>query len=152
MSKTAFEEHIASLPWIKCKMDANSEEVAFFHLDTKMYGIPDDETPEYYFYDMINEMIADAKMPFDLRVELSSTVHSMNQNKTDLQSVLRDSDMAWSIYKAAAFTPLFRYADAHISALHDVVFDIRELYPGWPILNTDEERKALALSKSHVRR
>lgn len=116
----------------------DGEEVAFFHLD----GIPDDETPEYYFYDMINEMIDDAKMPFDLRVELSSTVHFMNENKTDLQSVLRDSDMAWSIYKAAAFTPLFRYADAHISALHDVIFDIRELYPGWPILNTDEERKA----------
>lgn len=114
----------------------DGEEVAFFHLD----GIPDDETPD--FYDMINEMIDDAKMPFDLRVELSSTVHFMNENKTDLQSVLRDSDMAWSIYKAAAFTPLFRYADAHITALHDVVFDIRELYPGWPILNTDEERKA----------
>ena len=143
MTKDAYEKQIASLPWAECKMEANSEEIAFYHLDTKMYGVPDNETPEFYFYNMMNEMIDDADMPFDVRVELSATAHYMNETKADLQNVLRKSDLAWRIYKAATSTSIFNHSDAHLSALHEVVDTIRELYPGWPVLHTTEEKKAL---------
>ena len=115
-----------------------------------MYGPLDNETPEYYFYDMMNEMIDDSQMPFDARLGLSKTAHLMNETKADLQSVLYHSDLAWSIYKAATFTSIFNYADAHISALHEVVDIIRDLYPEWPLIHTVEERKALKQKENYL--
>ena len=126
-------------------MDAKGKEITFVHLDPKMYGIPDNEAPEFYFYNMINRMMDDTKMSLDLRLGLSATAQSMNETNADLQTILKDKHLAWSTYKAATFTTIFSDVDHHISALHEVVDMIRDLYPEWPVLNTAKVKKALAL-------
>lgn len=119
-------------------------------IDLDLFDALDEDSTEFWFFEMINAMIDDEKMTHDLRLQLSGVARFINDRACNIDEVVRDSNLAWILYRSIATTELFRNSYSEIAELFKVLDMIRTLYPKWPHLEADEERSARIQSESHM--